>query len=80
MPDERPRKPRLGNFASFDADALGQGTRRRVRYVINPTRTDAHAMPQAGRLASLLEAEIAQGLGMRPAKELSRLVPSAKHA
>jgi hypothetical protein len=69
MPDQLPRKPRLGNFASFDVAALGQGARRKPKWSLNPLRTGTHASAEAGRLASRLEAEIAQGLGRRPVKE-----------
>jgi hypothetical protein len=37
MPEQSPRKPRLDNFASFDAAALQSSGRRRSTWSLRPT-------------------------------------------
>jgi hypothetical protein len=69
MTDKPPSPPRPpDSFASFEPAALGQGTRRKSRWSINPLRDEAMASVEGGRLAAL-EGELMQGLGRKPVKE-----------
>jgi hypothetical protein len=64
MPDKPPKARLPDTFASFGIAALGQGTRRKARWAINPMRAEAHASAEGARLASI-EAEMMQGLGRK---------------
>jgi hypothetical protein len=62
--DERPRLPRLDNFASFEAVPGAGRPRRRAMWSIHPLRAETLASAEAARFTSI-EAELLAGLGRR---------------